>query len=609
VPIAQTKHPRSSSLGRSASLALLLAAFLLQPGCQDNTPPLPPEDNDPSDKPSAAKNALPADLALVPPDAAAFLHVRLADLWKKEAFADLRQLVAKAGPQILQVFDQQYLPAPSTLDRLTLIYFAPQSLHTPIFSGDPEALSPLLVVTTSKPIDKDRFQKALAREARVKQFQGQTYQFFEDTWTGLVLIDDRTFAVGSEDAVVEMLKKSAAANKDGPLTASVRRAAKGPQVTAGWNPAAWTNDPSSRFLPPDIKPLLQARSATAALDLGKEARVELRFDFAQEDQAGAGRKAVRAVLDLGRKNLAQSIQELVTQVRQGGSRAVFTRVGAKKPPAGPALLPARLKDLPEQFFLLVGLGALRQTDTALQHLAVEQQGTVVRVPWKAPMMTGNMFIGSVLFIQSLGRNANNTFTHVGTTIGSVGRDPVPADNFKKLARAFGKYHAAHGHYPPAARFNKDGEAVLSWRVELLPYLGEGALHKQFKLDEPWDSLHNKKLLKKMPAVFKSPWSWTPWKTRYQAFAGKGSVFDGKEGVRKRDIKKGVPTILVAEAESFLAVAWTKPADLPYAADKLPDVFSPTSFGFSALLVDGTVQTITKSIKPETLHAWIRRGGK
>ena len=44
---------------------------------------------------------------------------------------------------------------------------------------------------------------------------------------------------------------------------------------------------------------------------------------------------------------------------------------------------------------------------------------------------------------------------------------------------------------------------------MLPYLGEDALYKEFKLDEPWDSEHNRKLLARMPAVFKIDGSMIP----------------------------------------------------------------------------------------------------
>ena len=39
---------------------------------------------------------------------------------------------------------------------------------------------------------------------------------------------------------------------------------------------------------------------------------------------------------------------------------------------------------------------------------------------------------------------------------------------------------------------------------MLPYVEEGELFKEFKLDEPWDSEHNKKLLARMPKVYAIP---------------------------------------------------------------------------------------------------------
>jgi hypothetical protein len=49
-------------------------------------------------------------------------------------------------------------------------------------------------------------------------------------------------------------------------------------------------------------------------------------------------------------------------------------------------------------------------------------------------------------------------------------------------------------YPTHAIYSKDGKTpLLSWRVAILPHLGQEALYKEFKLDEPWDSENNKKL--------------------------------------------------------------------------------------------------------------------
>ena len=56
---------------------------------------------------------------------------------------------------------------------------------------------------------------------------------------------------------------------------------------------------------------------------------------------------------------------------------------------------------------------------------------------------------------------------------------------------------------PRRSSSRNGTPLLSWRVAILPYLGESekALYGQFKLSEPWDSPHNKALLAKMPKVY------------------------------------------------------------------------------------------------------------
>ena len=42
---------------------------------------------------------------------------------------------------------------------------------------------------------------------------------------------------------------------------------------------------------------------------------------------------------------------------------------------------------------------------------------------------------------------------------------------------------------------------LTWRVAILPDLGQKALYDKFHLDEPWDSEHNLTLLDQMPDVY------------------------------------------------------------------------------------------------------------
>jgi RNA polymerase sigma factor (sigma-70 family) len=105
-------------------------------------------------------------------------------------------------------------------------------------------------------------------------------------------------------------------------------------------------------------------------------------------------------------------------------------------------------------------------------------------------------------------------------------ESLSRNNLKQIALAFHNYHDVHGYFP-ANVLDADGRPLLSWRVLLLPYLQEDKLFKQFKLDEPWDSAHNKPLLAQMPAVFRVEGhpAQGPITTFYQGFHGKGAIFD------------------------------------------------------------------------------------
>ena len=68
------------------------------------------------------------------------------------------------------------------------------------------------------------------------------------------------------------------------------------------------------------------------------------------------------------------------------------------------------------------------------------------------------------------------------------------NNMKQIVLAAINYEETYGHFPAAyIADEKTGKPLLSWRVAILPFLEENALYKQFHLDEPWDSEHNKKL--------------------------------------------------------------------------------------------------------------------
>ncbi|HJT78628.1 MAG TPA: DUF1559 domain-containing protein, partial [Gemmataceae bacterium] len=163
-------------------------------------------------------------------------------------------------------------------------------------------------------------------------------------------------------------------------------------------------------------------------------------------------------------------------------------------------------------------------------------------------------------------------------------------------------------FPAVATFDKQGKPLLSWRVSLLPFVGENDLYKQFHLDEPWDSPHNRQLIARMPAVYQGPNMKLnrEGKTIYLLPVGKDVAFKGgPEGPRMpADFQDGTSnTILIVEADDAHAVPWTKPEDLKVdLAHPERGLGGHFHEGFLVALADGSVRLVSGKISKATLRA-------
>ncbi len=164
---------------------------------------------------------------------------------------------------------------------------------------------------------------------------------------------------------------------------------------------------------------------------------------------------------------------------------------------------------------------------------------------------------------------------------------------------------------PQDVYDANGKAILSWRVQLLPYLEQDQLYKQFKMDEPWDGKTNKDLLEKMPELLASPRVKVKTKgyTVYQGFAGKGALFGSDQKRGFQHITDGTSNTLFA-VEATAAVPWTKPADIPYDEKKdLPDFGKAFDSKPLAAMLDGSTRVLdTKKISMATLKAAVTING-
>jgi hypothetical protein len=190
-----------------------------------------------------------------------------------------------------------------------------------------------------------------------------------------------------------------------------------------------------------------------------------------------------------------------------------------------------------------------------------------------------------------------------------------ANNLKQLAVAMHNHEAAFGRLPAAAICDKNGKPLLSWRVAILPFIEQDALYKEFHLDEPWDSEHNKKLIAKMPKTYVPPAQSQKLtgKTTYQVPVGPEMMFTGEpKGSRIVDVTDGTShTIMIVETNDDNAVEWTKPADLKVdMKDPLKGLVGHYPTGFQVAMGDGSVRFISQLIKPAMLWAaFTARGGE
>ena len=167
--------------------------------------------------------------------------------------------------------------------------------------------------------------------------------------------------------------------------------------------------------------------------------------------------------------------------------------------------------------------------------------------------------------------------------------------------------------PAAAIRDPAGKPLLSWRVALLPLVGRAGLYKKFKLDEPWDGDHNKKVLaaNPMPDVYALPGVTMPGDTvtHLQAFVGSGAALELAAPTRLTDYTDGLSNTLLA-AYAADAVEWTRPADIAFdpKADLRPKLLGGKGGRNRALFADGHVVLLGATLTAADLRALVTRAG-
>ncbi|MGE3803704.1 MAG: DUF1559 domain-containing protein [Gemmataceae bacterium] len=554
------------TLKQSNLLAALIVGLFCGTGCGKKSDPAPqaqPQaqqaaDDDGKEQP---KNQGKTDaLAFIPGNALGFMSVQVGRVWQSAPGKELQKLAALA-PQMMEGMSEELGLEPADIEYAGFVLMRARE-------------QPLTFVVAAKKLDREKVAEQLVPEAEEKSIAGKKILVEPERrddlgdFMALHFLNDKSFIKGAQEQLKEFLAKKP--EQKGLLSPALGKTSQH-QVTACLDLEAMiTQVGEEPSVAGPLAPLVKARIISLTADVGSPWKVRAEANFPDATAAAAGKTAV----DNGLKLLKGQIFLIKRQSDPKSWLGMFSK-------------------------------PIEQIETGLNQTSVKLNGTELAVAIDVPL---EIKIDKAMLAQVAERTAR------------AADRARSANNIKQMNLAIHNWVFTKNGLPPSAICDKNGKPLLSWRVLLLPYLEQEELYKQFKLDESWDSPHNKKLLEKMPAVYALPGvkSNEPGLTHYRFFTGPGTLFPGKVGEVKPAIAPSGKALVspftlemrdgtsntISIVPSIQAVPWTRPDDFD---TKMPlaKLYDDGTGSCIVGMMDGRVTPIElKKIKETTLKLLI-----
>ncbi len=396
------------------------------------------------------------------------------------------------------------------------------------------------------------------------EFEGKSYDRAKSAADASIFLPDHRTVLLGHDALVRKMVKNHAAPKEGKVSRLLGAIGATPDLAAVIDIETLRGRIAAPLAMAPVPPPFESVKRVPGLVFSVEAKAHLVSD-------GGMSLVVRANDEAAAKELEKIVDGLMRTARQM-AEAEIGRKGASEDPVEQA----------------AAHYAKRMLDRFARLFRPKRTGDTLTLSFQAgeqiQIATIGVFVALLLPAVQAAREA--------------ARRSQSTNNLKQLALAMHNYHDTHRRFPARANFDAQGKPLLSWRVHLLPFLEEENLYKQFHLDEPWDSEHNRKLIPLMPRVYQNPSAPPqPGKAHYVGLVGKGTLFEADKARQIADIRDGASnTLMFVEVDPDRAVVWTKPEDIDFNPQRpLEGLGKAHPGGFVAALCDGSARFISQTI--------------
>ena len=477
-------------------------------------------------------------------------HVKAQDILNAPIMKEMKSRRFPVGPQskdmgwddLEKLLVGEVGIKPSAIDTVTFTFTFP---NTPDTRRDESKF--VIIVTATEDFDRDaikrKFAKGPSKRSDFLALEPGLFIHFPDPKIAVVI---------NEEFIDRYLAGFAKDRNAWPFNEGLKKAAEGHAVMLAFNVAKIPAD-ARRGLPPEGANVMNARSALLVIDF-KDDELVIGARGTYHDDASA-------------KLAADGLKTLLAQFLPQIDKEINSESFKNTPPV--------LKQAAEQF------------RAAVNNIKPEADGKDVtaNTSYKVNFTAADAILASVQKVRGVAAKSHQ--------LNNLMQAGVGLHNFESQMGTI-PVHGIGANGNP--RVDPKTGPLLSWRVAILPMIEQDNLYRQFKLDEPWDSDHNKKLIDKMPAIFGDKSDvLQPGHTRLQMLIGPSLM---QPGMGFPNISDGMSnTFGVVEAAN--PVIWTKPDDIMIAGDKEPKdllkYFKKSPEGFGVMMWDGSVYSIKPGV--------------